>query len=59
VPALLLLNGVWTTSVSAGFGALVVLVLATALSVALAQRSARRDGPADVRSHESEADLRV
>lgn len=59
VPGLLLLNGVWTTSVSAGFGALAVLVLATVLSVALAQRSARRNSAADVRSHESGADLRV
>jgi hypothetical protein len=55
VPALLLLNGVWTTSVAAGFGALVVLVLATALSLALAQRSARRDLAGDVCSQESEA----
>ncbi|GAS87438.1 urea/amide ABC transporter transmembrane protein [Mycolicibacterium brisbanense] len=58
VPALLLLNGLWTTSVAAGYGALVVLAIATVLSVALAQRSARRDTSADV-GHDVKADLRV
>ncbi len=42
VPAILLLNGVWPTSVSAGAVALVVLVAATALSVVLSRRAAAR-----------------
>ncbi|SFF79065.1 AmiS/UreI family transporter [Mycobacterium sp. 455mf] len=40
VPAILLLNGVWPTSVAAGSVALVVLLAATALSVALSRRAA-------------------
>lgn len=40
--AVLLLNGVWPTSVAAGAVALAVLVAATALSVALSRRSVRR-----------------
>lgn len=40
VPAILLLNGVWPTSVAAGSVALVVLLGATALSVALSRRAA-------------------
>lgn len=41
VPAILLLNGIWPTSVAAGAVALVVLVAATALSVVLSRRSVR------------------
>ncbi|MFV8049100.1 AmiS/UreI family transporter [Mycobacterium sp. 48b] len=44
VPAILLLNGVWPTSVVAGAVALVVLVAAAALSVVLSRRSAGGEG---------------
>lgn len=40
VSAILLLNGIWPTSVAAGSVALVVLLAATALSVVLSRRSA-------------------
>lgn len=42
LPAVLLLNGVWSTSAAAGLGALVVLVVGIALAVVLAGRSAPR-----------------
>lgn len=41
VPAILLLNGIWPTSLVAGAAALVVLLAATVLSVALSRRSSR------------------
>ncbi|WP_019972825.1 AmiS/UreI family transporter [Mycobacterium sp. 141] len=43
VTGILLLNGQWPTSAGAGSAALAILVVATALSVALARRSAPRD----------------
>ena len=43
VSAILLLNGLWPTSVVAGSAALAILLVATALSVTLSRRSAPRD----------------
>ena len=55
VPALLMLNGVWRTTASVAVGALTVLVFAAALSLVLAQRSARRDLTTAACAHESGA----
>jgi hypothetical protein len=43
VSAILLLNGLWPTSVAAGSVAVAILFVATVLSVTLARRSAPRD----------------